>query len=119
MNLQNDFTKTEKILQEHSKMWDQKILPYFPKNLDQTGVQSGALQRKRGIHSIYDLLKIFFFTPVRIFPFVFLQQRHVLLVYALFPIPPCVKGFQKQHRFSKRFFILCCPIYFDIRRILF
>lgn len=60
MNLQNDFTKIEKLLQEHFKIWDQKILPYFPKNLDQTGVQSGALQRKRRIHSIYDLLKILF-----------------------------------------------------------
>ena len=60
MNLQNDFNKTDKFLQEHLKMWNHKILPHLPNNLDETAAHSGALQRKRGIHSVYDLLKIFF-----------------------------------------------------------
>ncbi len=60
MNLQNDFTKMDKFLQEHLKIWDYKILSHFPDNLDETAAQSGALQRKRGIHSVYDLLKLFF-----------------------------------------------------------
>ena len=60
MNLRNVFTKMDKFLQEHLKIWDYKILPHFPDNLDETAAQSGALQRKRGIHSVYDLLKLFF-----------------------------------------------------------
>jgi len=60
MNLQNDSTKTDKFLQEHLNMWDHKIRPHFPDNLDETAAHSGALKRKRGFHSVYDLLKIFF-----------------------------------------------------------
>lgn len=60
MNLQNDCTKMDQLLQEHLNIWDHKILPHFPKNLDETGARLGALQRKRGIQSVYDLLKIFF-----------------------------------------------------------
>lgn len=60
MNLQNDFTKNNKLLQEHLKIWDQKILPFLPDGLEEAAAQSGVLQRKRGIHSVYDLLKIFF-----------------------------------------------------------
>ena len=60
MNLQNDFTKTDKFLQEHLNMWNHKILPHFPDNLDETAAHLGALQRKRGFHSVYDLLKLFF-----------------------------------------------------------
>ena len=50
MNLQNDFTKTDKFLQEHLNMWNHKILPHFPDNLDETAAHLGALQRKRGFH---------------------------------------------------------------------
>lgn len=60
MNLQNNFTKMDKFLQEHLKIWDYKILPHFPDNLDEIAAQAGVLQRKRGIHSVYDLLKLFF-----------------------------------------------------------
>lgn len=60
MNLQNNISKNKKLLQEHLKIWDQKILPYLPNKLDESAAWSGALQRKRGIHSVYDLLKIFF-----------------------------------------------------------
>ncbi len=48
MNLQNDCTKMDQLLQEHLNIWDHKILPHFPKNLDETGTRLGALQRKRG-----------------------------------------------------------------------
>ena len=47
-------------MQEHLKIWDYKILPHFPNNLEKIGIQSKVLQRKREIHSVYDLLKIFF-----------------------------------------------------------
>ncbi len=43
MNLQKDFTKIDKFLQEHLKIWDYKIFPYFLDNLDKTVAQSGAL----------------------------------------------------------------------------
>ena len=36
----------DKFLQEHLKIWDYKILPHFPDNLNETAAQSGALQRK-------------------------------------------------------------------------
>ena len=68
MNLQNNFTKMDKFLQEHLKVWDYKILPHFPDNLDEIAAQAGVLQRKRGIHSVYDLLKLFFFMHVPAFP---------------------------------------------------
>ncbi len=68
MNLQNVFTKMDKFLQEHLKIWDYKILPHFLDNLDETAAQSGALQRKRSSHSVYDLLKLFFFMHVPAFP---------------------------------------------------
>ncbi len=34
MNLQNVFTKMDKFLQEHLKIWDYKIPSHFPDNLD-------------------------------------------------------------------------------------
>lgn len=60
MNLQNDFSNYDILLQEHLKIWNQKILPHLPDSLDEFAAQSGVLQRKRGIRSVYDLLKIFF-----------------------------------------------------------
>ena len=69
MNLQNNFTKMDKFLQEHLKIWDYKILPHFPDNLDEIAAQAGVLQRKRGIHSVYDLLKLFFLYACSILSF--------------------------------------------------
>lgn len=60
MNSQNNSTKMAKLLQEHLNLWDTKILPHLPNNIDQLAAQTVALQRKRGIHSACDLLKIFF-----------------------------------------------------------
>ncbi len=62
----------DKFLQEYLKIWDYKILPHFPDNLNETAAQSGALQRKRGIHSVYDLLKLFFLYACSSFSFRFL-----------------------------------------------
>ena len=45
---------------KHLKIWDQKILPFLPDGLEEAAAQSGVLQCKRGIRSVYDLLKIFF-----------------------------------------------------------
>lgn len=60
MNLQNNSNRQNKNLQEILKKWDEKILPYFPKNLDELALKTNALQRKRGIRSATDLLKILF-----------------------------------------------------------
>jgi hypothetical protein len=43
MNLQKDFTKIDKFLQEHLRIWDYKIFPYFLDNLNKAVAQSGAL----------------------------------------------------------------------------
>lgn len=60
MKLQNNFTKMDGILQEHSNLWDNKIFPHLPQNTDELAAQTDTLQRKRGIRSAWDLLKIFF-----------------------------------------------------------
>ena len=60
MNSQNDFNKLNKNLQEVFEKWDKKILPFLPEGLDELAIQTGAMQRKRGIHSAIDLLKILF-----------------------------------------------------------
>ena len=43
MNLQKDFTKIDKFLQERLRIWDYKIFPYFLDNLNKAVAQSGAL----------------------------------------------------------------------------
>ena len=48
------------ILQEHLNLWDNKIFPHLPQNTDELAAQTDTLQRKRGIRSAWDLLKIFF-----------------------------------------------------------
>ena len=60
MNLQNDSIKLEKDLQAVMEKWDKKILPHLPKNLDDLAKKTGVIQRKRGVHSAADLLKILF-----------------------------------------------------------
>lgn len=60
MKLQNNFTKMDGILQEYSNLWDNKIFPHLPQNTDELAAQTDTLQRKRGIRSAWDLLKIFF-----------------------------------------------------------
>lgn len=59
MKLQNNFTKMDGILQEYSNLWDNKIFPHLPQNTDELAAQTDTLQRKRGIRSAWDLLKIF------------------------------------------------------------
>lgn len=60
MNFQDDFTKINTLLQAHLNLWDNKILPHLPENLEELAQQTGALSRKRGIRSVQDLLKILF-----------------------------------------------------------
>lgn len=60
MNLQNNSTKMAGLIQEHFNLWDNKIFPHLPQKMDELAVQTNALQRKRGVRSAYDLLKIFF-----------------------------------------------------------
>lgn len=59
MNTLND-TRTDQLLQEHLKIWDNKILPSLPENLDKLAEEKGAFQRKRGVRSVSDLLKTLF-----------------------------------------------------------
>ncbi len=60
MNLQNNSNRQNKNLQDVLKKWDEKILPHLPKNLEELVLNTGTLQRKRGIRSAADLLKILF-----------------------------------------------------------
>ena len=60
MNLQNNFTKPDKDLQEVFENWDKKILPHLPENLDRLVNGTGVIKRKRGISSASDLLKMLF-----------------------------------------------------------
>ncbi len=60
MNLQNNFTQLDKNLQEVLEKWNNKILPFLLKCLDALAIQTGAIQRNRGIDSATDLLKILF-----------------------------------------------------------
>lgn len=57
MNLQNNFNRQNKNLQDVLKKWDEKILPHLPENLEELAFKTGTLQRKRGICSATDLLK--------------------------------------------------------------
>lgn len=60
MNLQNNFTKSDKNLQEILEKWNKKILPFLPACLDELARETGAIQRKRRIRSASDLLKMLF-----------------------------------------------------------
>ena len=60
MNLQNNFTKPDKNLQGVLEKWDKKILPFLPESLDGLARKTGAVQRKRGICSAPDLLRMLF-----------------------------------------------------------
>lgn len=60
MNLQNHFTTPDKNAQEISDNWNKIILPHLPENLDEIAKQEGILKRKRGLHSVTDLLKVLF-----------------------------------------------------------
>lgn len=60
MNLQNNFTKLDKNLQEVLEKWDKKILPFLPECLDGLARKTGIIQRKRGVRSASDLLKMLF-----------------------------------------------------------
>ena len=69
MNFQDDFTKINTFLQAHLKLWNNKILPHLPENLEELAEQTGALRRKRGIRSVQDLLKILFLYACSSFSF--------------------------------------------------
>lgn len=58
MNLQNNSNRQNKNLQDVLKKWDEKILPHLPENLEELALKTDALQRKRGLRSATDLLKI-------------------------------------------------------------
>lgn len=60
MGSPNNSTKLDEDLQEVMKKWDEKIFPFLPEDLDELALKTGAIKRKRGIHSALDLLKILF-----------------------------------------------------------
>lgn len=57
---QNDFTKLNSMIQEVFKNWDHKILPHLPGQMDEMAKRTGVMQRKRGVRSAVDLLRMLF-----------------------------------------------------------
>lgn len=64
MNLHSYSTKSNEKLQAVSQTWKKEILPQLPQNLELLAQTSGVLQRKRGIFSATQLLKVFFLYAV-------------------------------------------------------
>ena len=69
MNFQNDFNKLNNKIQEIFKNWDNKILP---QHMDKIAKRTSALQRKRGVCSCVDLLRVLFLYASSNFSFRFL-----------------------------------------------
>ena len=79
MNLQDNSTRMTGILQEHFQLWNNKIFPHLPQNMEELAMQTDALQRKRGVRSAWDLLKIFFIYACYSFSFCILAcSAHAL-----------------------------------------
>ena len=72
MNLQNNFTKLDKNLQEVLEKWDKKILPFLPECLDGLARKTGIIQRKRGVRSASDLL-----IKVHVFVTMFMYSKKI------------------------------------------
>ena len=72
MNFQNDFNKVNSKIQEVFKNWDNKLLPHLPLHMDEIAKRTGALQRKRGVCSCVDLLRMLFLYASSNFSFRFL-----------------------------------------------
>ena len=64
MNLLLYSTKSKEKLQEVSQTWEKEILPHLPQNLENLARTSGSFQRKRGISSAVDFLKVLFLYAV-------------------------------------------------------
>ncbi len=64
MNLLFYSIKSNEKLQEVSQTWEKEILPHLPQNLEKLARKSGSFQRKRGISSAVDFLKILFLYAV-------------------------------------------------------
>ncbi len=60
MNLQNNFTKPNKILQEVLEKWDKKYFIFYQKTWMGLQKKTGAVQRKRGVRPASGLLKMLF-----------------------------------------------------------
>lgn len=60
MNLQTYSTKMTPSLQEVFSLWNEKILPLLPKQLETIAQQHQLLQRKRVLTSAFDMLRMFF-----------------------------------------------------------
>ena len=64
MNLLSHSIKLNEKLQDISQTWEKEILPHLPQNLELLAQTSGILQRKRGVCSAIQLLKVFFLYTV-------------------------------------------------------
>jgi len=64
MNLQFHTNTIEKKIQEANETWKKEISSLLPQNLENIARETGILQRKRGISSITDLLKVLFLYAV-------------------------------------------------------
>ena len=60
MNLQTYSTKMAPSLQQVFSLWNEKILPLLPKQLETIAQQHQLLQRKRVLTSAFDMLRMFF-----------------------------------------------------------
>ena len=112
MNLQINSIKSNKDLKAVLEKWNKKILPFLPKWLDDLARQTGVIQRKRGIGSAADLLKILFYMHVQIFLSVFWLLLLVHLEYPIFPILYGENTFQNRQVFCMKSFILCYHHFF-------
>lgn len=101
MNLQNDFIKCDQQIQEAFKNWDHKILPHLPKQLDELAKQTGALQRKRGVGSCVDLLRMLFLYASSHFSFRILAVAACALGIAQISDTAWRKRFSKAAPFLK------------------
>lgn len=80
MNSQKDSAKYDINIQEAFHNWNRKILSHLPDHMDEMVYQSGILQRKRGIHSAVNLLRVLFLYASSKFSFRILAASACALV---------------------------------------
>lgn len=110
MNTLND-TRTDQLLQEHLKIWDNKILPSLPENLDKLAEEKGAFQRKRGVRSVSDLLKTLFCMPARAFLSGFWQLQPSHLEFPAFQRQLGESAFPRLSLFCTVFSTACFQLF--------
>ncbi len=101
MNLQNASIKQNENIQAVLKNWDNKISPHLPENLDEIAKNTGVLQRKRGIRSAKDLLRVLFLYASSKFSFRILAVAAYALGFSSISDTAWRKRFSKSVPFLK------------------